>query len=176
MLQLRLQSRTAILARAADAPERSRLTWCTDRECTEQAFTRDNRFDLAFLGIAPMEGRSRVWLRERSGTVFGCAPVEGPGEDRFDCTPTTLAFPDVAASTSEPSEADPLAVIAARKRLDDARRDAFTKSEPIARAANDAILRNDRATADRLVAQVRLIDPSGPALRFLAGQYRKKGW
>ena len=140
-LQLRLQSRTAILVRAADAPERSRLMWCTDRDCAEQAFTRDNRFELTFLGSAPMDGRSRAWVRERNGSVFGCGPAEGAGEDRFDCTPTTLVFPDVAAPASEPSDADPQALIA---------------------SIEDAIRRGNWGEADRVIAEGRARFPQQP--------------
>ena len=142
MLQGRLQSRTAILARAADAPERSRLMWCSDRACTEQAFTRDNRYDLAFMGVAPMDGRTRIWLRERSGTVFGCAPGGTAGDDRIDCTPTSMVFPDVAAPTAaDPSEPNLQAMVA---------------------AVEAAIRRGNWAEADRLIAEGRSRFPSQP--------------
>ena len=141
MLQVRLQSRAAILARPADAPDRSRLMWCTDRACTEQAFTRDNRYDLTFMGTAPMDGRNRVFLRERGGTVFACAPTEAAGEDRFDCTPTALVFPDVAASAGEPSEPDQNSLVA---------------------AVEDAIRRGNWAEADRLIAEGRARFPAQP--------------
>jgi len=141
-LQGRLQSRTAILARAADAPERSRLLLCTDRACTEQAFTRDNANDLAFMGAAPMDGRNRLWLRARNGSVIGCAPSETAGEDRLDCSPTAMVFADpVAPATADNTDSD---------------------AQSITAAIEDAIRRGNWAEADRLIAEGRSRFPAQP--------------
>jgi len=100
----RTAAKTAILAKHDRDPSRSRLLWCADSGCTEHEITRDNRYDLAFLGFARFEGRERFWLREKSGLVLSCAQPEADA-DRLGCERAAVAYPEVPAGDAELDQA-----------------------------------------------------------------------
>jgi hypothetical protein len=126
----RVAGKTAILARHDADPSRSRLLWCADSGCSESAFTRENRSDLVFLGAARFDGRDRLWLREKSGTVLSCGQPD-PEADRIDCERTSLAYPEFPAGDAE---------------LD---------QRGLATAIEDALKRGNVAEAERLLAEAQ---------------------
>jgi hypothetical protein len=119
--------------------------------------------------------RDEIALGKGAGPGLGAiAPLIAAADAQIAKKNWPEAAKDIAKA--EAIDAKSPAVIAARKRLDDARRDAFNKAQPFAKAAQDAIKKGNRANADKNVAQVKLIDPFGPALKILAAEYKKRGW
>ncbi len=131
----RVSGMTAILARHDSDPARSRLLWCGDSGCSELPFTRENRVDLMLLGAARFDGRDRVWLREKSGTVLSCGQPQ-PEADRLDCERTSLAYPEFPSD-----DADPRALAA---------------------AIDDALKRNNIGDAERLLSEAKARFPGQP--------------
>ena len=105
----RTVAKTAILAKHDKEPTRSRLLWCADSGCSENEITRDNRYDLAFMGAATVEGRARFWLRDQSGQVLSCAQPEADA-DRLGCERAAFAYPEFPAG---PAQLDQAALAAA---------------------------------------------------------------
>ncbi|HEY7609614.1 MAG TPA: hypothetical protein VIF14_10325 [Alphaproteobacteria bacterium] len=134
----RVTGKTAILARHDGDPARSRLLWCADSGCSELPLTRENRYDLAFLGAAQFEGRARFWLRETSGSVLSCAQPEAEA-GRLDCERTGLAYPEFPAADA--GELDQRALAA---------------------AIEDALKRRNIAEAERLLAEAQGRFPGAP--------------
>jgi hypothetical protein len=127
----RVASKTAILARHDSDPTRSRLLWCADSGCSELPITRENRTELAFLGAARFEGRDRIWLRDKSGTVLSCGQPEAEA-DRLDCERTSLTYPEFPAADA--GELDQRALAA---------------------AIDDALKRGNLGEAERLLAEAQ---------------------
>ncbi|MGE4012044.1 MAG: hypothetical protein AB7G15_07915, partial [Alphaproteobacteria bacterium] len=157
--QSRVLGRVAILARDAGATPRSHLMWCTDRACTEQPFTRDNPYDLALIGSAPVDGVNRVWLRERAGNVFRCSPADA----NFECVATGMNFPDPVPAVAVPPVTVPPVIIPPVAVPPVAVPPVVDQTAPAAFAmVEDAIRRGNWAEADRLILEGKTRFPREP--------------
>ncbi|MGE0734485.1 MAG: hypothetical protein AB7G15_08515 [Alphaproteobacteria bacterium] len=111
----RTVGKAAILRRSDRVAGKSQIFWCSDAACAEIPLTRENNYELSFLGRARFEARDRVWLRDKSGLVLTCFQDDVDKDDELKCEPTQLAFGVLPATAQpvDPAEPNQAAIAAA---------------------------------------------------------------
>ena len=139
----RVLTRTALLRQLEAKNGRAQILWCSENDCSELPLTRDAELYLAFMGSDRSDGRTKAWLRDKSGAVLSCAqPAEGVS-DQLACEKTQLLLADFpAVAVAQPAR--PLAP-APQSSTTDADRNNLSA------AIDRAIAAGDFATADRLL-------------------------
>ena len=142
----RVVTRTAFLRQLEAKNGRAQILWCTENDCSELPLTRDAELYLAAMASGPNDGRTKAWLRDKSGAVLSCAQPEEGVSDQLACEKTKLVLSDFPAVAVAQPAAPPPPAPAPQSTGSDADRN------NLAAAIDRAITAGDFATADRLLA------------------------
>ena len=126
---------------------RAQILWCTENDCSELPVTRDAELYLAAMGNDRSDGRTKAWLRDKSGAVLSCAQPEEGVSDQLACEKTKLLLSDFpAVAVAQPARPPaPAPAPAPQSSTTDADRNNLSA------AIDRAIAAGDFATADRLL-------------------------
>ena len=143
----RVLTRTALLRRLEAKNGRAQILWCTENDCSELPVTRDAELYLAAMGNDRSDGRTKAWLRDKSGAVLSCAQPEEGVSDQLACEKTRLLLSDFpAVAVAQPARPPaPAPAPAPQSSTTDADRNNLSA------AIDRAIAAGDFATADRLL-------------------------
>ena len=84
----RVVTRTALLRQLDAKNGRAQILWCTETDCSELPLTRDAELYLAAMGNGRSDGRTKAWLRDKSGAVLSCAQPDEGVSDQLACEKT----------------------------------------------------------------------------------------